>query len=127
MRIYKKTLRRRSEIYLSKGVLLQVGSGLTVLHRVHAMTKLTENNLESMTQQTFSVRHLRVWCRKIVKYRLDCDSETLFCRTRCHMQFITEAELNRVCRKLGLEKEQRDWHELSKRYAVLSQPQIHSD
>ena len=124
--IYRKELRNRCKnYYLSKGVLLRVGSGLTVLHRCNAKNKLTElrrkndhpsrENLESMARQTFSVRDLRKWCRKIVKECLDCDSETLFRCTRGPMKLLSEVELNRVCRELGLEQGQRHCYELFER------------
>ena len=102
-----------------------MGSGLTVLHRGYARTKLTvlhrknnhpyRENLESMARQTSNVRDLRMWCRKIVKDCLNCDSITLFRSTRGPMQFISEAELNRVCGELGLEQEQRHCYELFER------------
>ena len=123
---YKKELRHRSKNYnLSKGVSLRVGSGLTALHRGNARPKLTElhrnndhpsrENLDSMARQTFSVRDLRMWCTKIVKDPFDCDGETLFRCTRGPMRFIFEAELNRFCRELGLEQEQRHCYELFER------------
>ena len=41
--IYRRELRNRCKnYYLSRGVLLRVGSGLTVLHRGNARNKLTE-------------------------------------------------------------------------------------
>ena len=41
--VYRKKLHKRCQnYYISKGVLLQVGSELTVLHRGNARTKLTE-------------------------------------------------------------------------------------
>ena len=124
--IYRRELRNRCKnYYLSKWVLLRVVSGLTVLHRCNARNKLTELHrkndhpsreyLETMARQTLSVRDLRIWCRKIVQECLDCDSETLFRCTRGPMKFLSEAELNRVCRELGLEQGQRHCYELFER------------